>query len=89
MTSIFSAGNTYYYCAMRNLYGMALEGRAPKIFTYTTKRGVPLNCYFVVMIFPCLSFLSCGSGTAVVVTWFANLVTGGGNRTLTRPLSLG
>lgn len=39
ITSIFSAGNTYTYCATRNLYGLALEGRAPKILTYCTKRG--------------------------------------------------
>merc|ERR1712000_599075 len=30
VTSIFSAGNTYTYCATRTLYGLALEGRAPK-----------------------------------------------------------
>ena len=30
VTSIFSAGNTYTYCATRSLYGLALEGRAPR-----------------------------------------------------------
>ncbi|KAJ5568636.1 hypothetical protein N7450_011122 [Penicillium hetheringtonii] len=28
LTSIFSAGNTYFYCAIRTLYSLALEGRA-------------------------------------------------------------
>lgn len=30
LTSIFSAGNTYTYCATRSLYSLALEGRAPR-----------------------------------------------------------
>jgi len=78
LTSIFSAGNTYTYCAVRNLYGLALEGRAPRFLTYTTRKGVPLYCFIVVMIFPILSFLQCGSSSAVVIEWFVNLVTAGG-----------
>ncbi|PTD11189.1 General amino acid permease AGP2 [Fusarium culmorum] len=31
-TTIFSAGNTYTYCATRSLYSLALEGRAPASF---------------------------------------------------------
>ncbi|KGO78078.1 Amino acid/polyamine transporter I [Penicillium italicum] len=78
LTSIFSAGNTYTFCAIRSLYGLALEGRAPKILTYTTRNGVPLYCFGVVMIFPMLSFLQCSSSSSVVITWFASLVTAGG-----------
>ncbi|TKA45921.1 hypothetical protein B0A54_03606 [Friedmanniomyces endolithicus] len=39
VTSIFSAGNTYTYCATRSLYGLALEGRAPKFLRYCTNGG--------------------------------------------------
>lgn len=77
-TSIFSAGNTYTYCATRTLYGMALEGRAPKALRYCTKNGVPLFALLVVMIFPCLSFLQLGSGSAIVLTWLIDLITAGG-----------
>lgn len=78
LTSIFSAGNTYTYCAVRNLYGLALEGRAPKMLTYTTRKGVPLYCFFVVMLFPLLSFLQVSNNSAIVIQWLAALVTGGG-----------
>ncbi|KAJ5729586.1 uncharacterized protein N7483_004094 [Penicillium malachiteum] len=78
LTSIFSAGNTYTYCAIRTLYSLALEGRAPRFLTYTSRKGVPIYCFIVVMIFPMLSFLQCGSGSSVVITWFADLVTAGG-----------
>ncbi|OAP59822.1 hypothetical protein AYL99_04824 [Fonsecaea erecta] len=78
LTSIFSAGNTYTYAATRTLYGLALEGRAPRIFARCTKKGVPIWSFCVVMIFPLLSFLQCSSSSSIVVTWFANIVTGGG-----------
>jgi amino acid transporter len=78
ITSIFSAGNTYTYCAIRTLYGLALEGRAPHIFTKTTKGGVPIYAFGVVMCFPLLSFLQLGSGSAKVLTWLVNLITAGG-----------
>ena len=82
VTSIFSAGNTYTYAASRSLYGMALEGRAPKILTFCFKKGpmagVPGLALAVTMVFPCLAFLQCSSGSAVVLNWLINLVTAGG-----------
>lgn len=30
------------------------------------------------MVFPCLSFLQLGNGSATVLTWLINLVTAGG-----------
>ncbi|KAM0245257.1 hypothetical protein ACHAQJ_010603 [Trichoderma viride] len=78
MTSIFSAGNTYTYCATRSLYGLALEGRAPRFLRKCTSKGVPINAFLVVMCFPFLSFLQVGSGSAVVLDWLVNLITAGG-----------
>ena len=78
LTSIFSAGNTYTYCAIRNLYSLSLEGRAPKFLRHCTKKGVPIYCFAVVMIFPMLSFVSVSSSSRVAITWFSSLVTGGG-----------
>merc|ERR1711939_646807 len=78
LTSIFSAGNTYTYCAVRNLYGLSLEGRAPKFLRKCTRNGVPIYCFCVVMVFPILSFLSVSNDSSVVIGWFASLVTAGG-----------
>ncbi|KAK4541662.1 hypothetical protein LTR36_007806 [Oleoguttula mirabilis] len=78
VTSIFSAGNTYTYCATRSLYGLAIEGRAPKILRKCTRQGVPIYCFAIVMIFPFLSFLEVSSGASVVLNWLVNLVTAGG-----------
>jgi amino acid transporter len=78
ITSIFSAGNTYTYCATRSLYSLAIEGRAPKIFRKCTKNGVPIYCFCVVMIFPFLSFLQLSDNAAKVLQWLINIITAGG-----------
>ncbi|KAK3070743.1 hypothetical protein LTR53_009913 [Teratosphaeriaceae sp. CCFEE 6253] len=78
VTSIFSAGNTYTYCATRSLYGLALENRAPKILRKCTKNGVPFFCFLIVMIFPFLSFLSVSSSANVALVWLTSLITAGG-----------
>lgn len=78
VTSIFSAGNTYTYCATRSLYGLAIEGRAPRFLRKCTKNGVPIFCFVVVMAFPFLSFLQLSNSSSKVLTWLINLVTAGG-----------
>lgn len=73
VTSIFSAGNSYVYCASRTLYGLAIDGHAPKFLRKTTKTGIPIYCFLVTMIFPFLSFLSVSSGASEGLKWLANL----------------
>lgn len=73
--SAFSAGNSYCYCASRSLYGMALEGKAPKIFTRCTRNGVPIYCVGIVLAIALLSFLELNSGSSTVLNWFVSLVS--------------
>lgn len=75
LTAAFSAGNSYVYCASRSLYGLALEGKAPRFFTVCTKKGVPLYCVVAVLLIALLSFLQLSANTAVVLNWFVSLVT--------------
>lgn len=77
LTSIFSAGNTYTYCATRSLYGLALEGRAPRFLRKCTANGVPIYCFAIVMMFPFLSFLQVSGSSAEVIGWFVELITAG------------
>lgn len=72
----FSAGNSYVYCASRSLFGLALEGKAPRVFTRCTKNGVPVYCVLLVLAISLLSFLQVSNGSAVVLQWFVNLVGG-------------
>ena len=77
-TTIFSAGNTYTYCATRSLYSLALEGRAPAILRECNSKGVPVWCFCVVMLFPRLSFLPRSKGSAEALNILLSLITGGG-----------
>ncbi|KAF5548302.1 amino acid permease [Fusarium mexicanum] len=77
VTSIFSAGNTYVYCASRSLYSLALEGRAPAFFKTCTKQGVPIYALALTMAFACLGFLQQSKDGARVLSILVNLVTGG------------
>ncbi|KIY02251.1 uncharacterized protein Z520_02389 [Fonsecaea multimorphosa CBS 102226] len=78
ITSIFSAGNTYIYVASRILYGLALEGRAPAVLKRCTKSGVPIYCLAFVLVLACLSLLQLSAGTAQVLSWLVNIITGAG-----------
>ncbi|PWY93806.1 general amino acid permease AGP2 [Aspergillus sclerotioniger CBS 115572] len=75
LLAAFSAGNSYVYCASRSLYGLALDGKAPRILTTCTKAGVPVYCVMIVLLIALLSFLQVSNGSAVVLNWFVNLVT--------------
>ncbi|KAJ2976009.1 hypothetical protein NUW58_g8199 [Xylaria curta] len=76
LTSIFSAGNAYVYCAMRSLHGLACDGQAPAIFKRTMKNGIPIYAFGVVMIFPFLSFLQASGNTAGAVTTLQSVTQG-------------
>lgn len=75
LTAAFSAGNSYVYCASRSLYGLALEGKAPQIFTRCTKKGIPIYAVMLVLAISLLSFLQVSNSAAVVINWFVSLVT--------------
>ena len=75
LSASFSAGNSYVYCASRSLFGLALEGKAPHIFTRCTRNGVPIYAVALVLAISLLSFLQVSNGSAVVLQWFVNLVS--------------
>ncbi|KAI0358183.1 general amino acid permease 1 [Trametes cingulata] len=77
-TSAFSAGNSFLFCSSRVLYGLALRGQAPKIFTYCTRNGLPLAAVLGTSCFAFLSFMNVSNGAETVFTWFVNLSTVGG-----------
>lgn len=75
MTSIFSAGNGLLFSATRTLHGMALEGHAPRFFSWCTKAGVPLWALLFSLMFCLLAFLQVKNSSAVVLTYLVDLVT--------------
>ncbi|CUM68250.1 uncharacterized protein PRCAT00005971001 [Priceomyces carsonii] len=75
VTAAFSAGNSYTYCSSRTLYGVALDGLAPKFLTATTKTGIPMYCVLVSLCWALISFLQLGEQASVVLDWIINLIT--------------
>jgi yeast amino acid transporter len=75
LASAFSAGNSYVYCASRSLYGLALEGKAPRFLTKSTKQCVLVYCVAVTLSIALLSFLQVSNNVAMALNWFVNLVT--------------
>ena len=61
------------YTSSRALYGLALTGSAPRMFTRTTKWGLPYLAVAVAALFGCLSYMNAGAATAgTVFGWFAS-----------------
>ncbi|KAJ6468242.1 general amino acid permease AGP2 [Mycena sanguinolenta] len=75
MLSIFSAGNSYVYTASRTLFGMALEGRVPRVLAKCTASGVPVYSVCVTMALSLLAFLQLGSTSGVVLQWITRFGT--------------
>jgi len=72
---VFSAANSDLYIASRTLFGLAHEGKAPKIFTYTDKRGVPVYALAISSAFCLLAFLGVQQSSYTVFGYFTSLVT--------------
>lgn len=75
LSAVYSAGNSFVYCASRTLFGLALEGKMPRFLTYCTARGVPIYCVGLTLAISLLAFLQVSHNASVVLTWFVNLVT--------------
>ncbi|KAF8197563.1 general amino acid permease AGP2 [Pholiota molesta] len=75
LTAVFSAGNSYVFCASRTLFGLALERKAPRFLTRCTSTGVPIYCVGITLGVALLAFLQVSNNSSVVLQWFINLVT--------------
>lgn len=73
LITMFSAVNSALYVGSRTLYGLAVEGLAPKIFAWTNKRGVPAYSLILMNLIGFLSLLNLSSGAGVVYTWIISM----------------
>ncbi|XP_006457893.1 hypothetical protein AGABI2DRAFT_176453 [Agaricus bisporus var. bisporus H97] len=78
LSSVFSAGNTYFYIGSRILFGLALEGKAPKLLAKCTKRGVPIYSVIVMVLFSLLAFMQVSERGTLVLNWLLNLLSSAG-----------
>ncbi|THH11555.1 hypothetical protein EW145_g585 [Phellinidium pouzarii] len=75
LTSAWSAASSDLYTSSRAIYGLALSGNAPKIFSYTTKRGLPLVALGFCASFSFLAYMGVSTGAGKVFQWFVNMTS--------------
>ena len=73
LTSVLSAGNSGLYASTRMLYALALEGKAPKIFTRLSTSGVPRNALIATTVIAMLCFFTSMAKNQLVYLWLLNL----------------
>ncbi|WP_435298939.1 amino acid permease [Timonella sp. A28] len=73
LTSILSAGNSGLYASTRMLYALAQDGKAPKVFRYVNKRGVPLAALAATASIGGFAFLTSLIGNGGAYIWLVNV----------------
>ena len=59
----------------RNLYGLAREGKAPKIFLRTNRFGIPYVAVCFMALFLCLGYMTLSDSASTVFGWLQDLVS--------------
>lgn len=72
---VFSTANSDLYIASRTIYGLASQGKAPRILARTDAHGVPIFSLGLSALFCLLAFMNVSSSSKVVFGCFVNLVT--------------
>ncbi|GMM27538.1 S-methylmethionine permease [Martiniozyma asiatica (nom. inval.)] len=74
LIALLSVANSAVFAASRTMTSLAIQGFAPKIFTYIDRNGRPLYSLVCVAIFGLLSFLAASSKQSVVFAWMMALM---------------
>lgn len=75
LTAAWSAGNSQLYSASRMLYGMACNGKAPKIFRRCNRWGVPYMAVLASSVLSLLAYLNLSSSGSDVFVWLTTIIT--------------
>ncbi|KAH8878596.1 amino acid permease [Thozetella sp. PMI_491] len=75
VTSAWSAGNSGMLNNSRILFGLAKNGRAPKIFTRLNRFGIPYVAVTLFTVFMSLGYMTLSDGAATVFQWLQDLIS--------------
>ncbi|KAI0633510.1 amino acid permease [Trametes polyzona] len=73
LTSAWSAANSDLYGSSRALYGLALNGNAPKVFLKTTRHGLPWVAVAACASVGLLAYMGLSSGSGRVFNWLSSM----------------
>lgn len=77
ITSAWSSANSGMLSGSRTLYGMAREGRAPKIFTRLNRFSIPYVSVALFSLFLALAYMTLSASASLVFEWLINLISVG------------
>ncbi|ORY28185.1 amino acid permease/ SLC12A domain-containing protein [Naematelia encephala] len=63
LISLFSSTSSMAFAASRTLYGLGLQGHAPKIVTRVNRQGLPYVCVLITIALGTLSYMALGTGS--------------------------
>lgn len=72
---VISAANSDIYIGSRTLFGLARDGQAPRIFTKTSEKGVPLYGVALTSLFAALAYMNAAKSSSQVFGYLVSLVT--------------
>lgn len=72
---ILSASNSDLYIGSRTLYGLSVNGIAPKIFSVTNRWGIPYYALGVCVLFCLLAYMNVSSLSTTIFGHFVNVVS--------------
>ncbi|KAH8658092.1 amino acid permease/ SLC12A domain-containing protein [Xylariales sp. PMI_506] len=75
ITSAWSSANSGMLAGSRSLYGLAQNGKAPKIFTRLNRFNIPYVAVGLLSVFLCLGFMTLSDSASTVFAWLINLVS--------------
>ncbi|KAI5479936.1 AA permease domain-containing protein [Pseudohyphozyma bogoriensis] len=73
LSSIYSAGNAFYFGGSRSLAQLARDGHAPKIFARRNRNGVPWVAVLVSAVLSLLAYCQVSSSAQVAITWLSGI----------------
>ncbi|OCH89957.1 amino acid permease [Obba rivulosa] len=75
LTSAWSAASSELYTSSRALYGLAMTGSAPKIFSRTNRMGLPYVSILFCALFWTLAYMGINGGSGKVFGWLSNMTS--------------
>ncbi|GAA5866231.1 hypothetical protein JCM8547_007211 [Rhodosporidiobolus lusitaniae] len=78
LVAAFSAGNSDLYAASRTLYGLSVDGQAPRIFSKVTRNGLPIWALVATSLWAFLAYMCVSTGGSTAFNYLVAIssVTG-------------
>ncbi|KAF2720172.1 hypothetical protein K431DRAFT_330104 [Polychaeton citri CBS 116435] len=73
LTSAWSCGIEVFFAAIRSLYALVIDRKAPK-FLVKTWRGTPIYCVLAIWLVAQISYMAASSSSLTVFNWLANII---------------